>query len=468
MAPASIGRRAVCALALLTAAAAGCAGLDGRAQYRTLSTAAADAERGAAATAAAPLALDAALPLERAALVDAVLRRNPSIAAARHAWRAALARYPQETALEDPMVGYVAGPRSFDSPQIRRAQRIEARQAFPFPGKLALRGSIALAEARAAADDLAATRIRLAALASSLYDEYWLAARAIEINEQHLALVREIHAIALSRYEAGLAEQQDPLRAEVEEAELLHEEVTLRAELRVAAQQLAALLHHPEGADVPAPPVTLESVAAADPLDDGALAAAVEERFELRAAAARIEGRSAAERLAQREFLPDFALSGGYDTFWEIADQRPFVGLEVNVPLAIGRRRAALDEARAELAAARSERDQMRDEIEAELRIARERVAESQHGLTIVRDRVVPAARDQLAAARVGLESGRVALGDVLDAERTLRDAEFAEHMAAARASQRAAEWQAALGRLPVPDLHAIATPATQEGVGHE
>src|SRR5688500_15958691 len=50
--------------------------------------------------------------LDRRALVAAVLARNPSIDAARWAWRASLSRYPQETALEDPMLEYSLAPAS--------------------------------------------------------------------------------------------------------------------------------------------------------------------------------------------------------------------------------------------------------------------------------------------------------------------------------------------------------------------
>ena len=45
------------------------------------------------------------------------------------------------------MIGAGLGPRSFGSRQIDDAWRVEASQAFPFPGKLALRGAVALAEA---------------------------------------------------------------------------------------------------------------------------------------------------------------------------------------------------------------------------------------------------------------------------------------------------------------------------------
>src|SRR5689334_5337131 len=42
-------------------------------------------------------------PLSRVALIRAVLDRNPSVEAARQGWRAALARYRQAGAYEDPM-----------------------------------------------------------------------------------------------------------------------------------------------------------------------------------------------------------------------------------------------------------------------------------------------------------------------------------------------------------------------------
>ena len=46
-------------------------------------------------------------------IVREVLLRNPTLAAARAAVQEALARYPQDTAFDDPMLGYMVGPRSF-------------------------------------------------------------------------------------------------------------------------------------------------------------------------------------------------------------------------------------------------------------------------------------------------------------------------------------------------------------------
>src|SRR5262245_32024022 len=83
--------------------------------------------------------------LDRAALVRAVLDRNPDVAASRAAWRAALARYREDTAIDDPMVSYSIAPLTIRDERI--GQTIEIEQKLPTPGRRALAGDVALAEA---------------------------------------------------------------------------------------------------------------------------------------------------------------------------------------------------------------------------------------------------------------------------------------------------------------------------------
>jgi cobalt-zinc-cadmium efflux system outer membrane protein len=433
------------------------------ARYRAL-----DHELSALETAPRPEAervFPGAATLDREALVSEVLRRNPSIAAARYAWRAALARYPQEIALEDPRLGYSLAPRTIGSSTVpQEAHRFEVSQAIPFPGKLALRGTVALAEAEAAAQDFAAVRLRLAAMASSLYDDYWLVSRSQAITDEHLALVRELRTIAIARYESGAAEQQDPLRAEVEETELRQRRIVLDTARRVTAQQIAALLHVRDGAELPPPPVGLVPVVAEDEppvAPDRVLA----QRPELQAAEARVRAREAGERLAWRGYFPDFRLSGVYDRGWDTTDMRPMVGIEIDLPVEVARRRAAVDEAHAELERARREREQTADEITTELVTARAQLDEARRLLALSRDHLLPAAQDRLSAARAGFEAGRVPFGDLIEAERSLRDARLRVDEARADTSRRAAELTAAVGR--IPGLAAAARAPAPEGASH-
>ena len=98
--------------------------------------------------------------MSEAELVAQVVARNPTVAQMAAAAQAAAARYPQVTSLEDPRAGGFVGPASIGSRDVDFAYRVEVSQAFPFPGKLALRGEGARHEAAAAVADLDDARLR--------------------------------------------------------------------------------------------------------------------------------------------------------------------------------------------------------------------------------------------------------------------------------------------------------------------
>ncbi|HSJ99576.1 MAG TPA: TolC family protein, partial [Myxococcota bacterium] len=112
-------------------------------------------------------------------------------------------------------------------------------------------------------------------------------------------------------------------------------------------------------------------------------------------------------------------------------------------------------QARAELESARRDRERMEDEVVTDLVTARERLAEARHLLALVTDRLLPAASDQLVAARAGFEAGRVDFADVIEAERAVRNARLRAEEARAAASRLSAELSAALGRPPGLDPEA-------------
>jgi len=444
------GARAAACLAFAAALEA-CAAAGPTARYDSLASELASAHPAPDAPSLAPSTDDpfgGAATLSREALVAAVLDRNPTLRAARDAWRAALARFPQATAPPDPMLGYGIAPAAVGGRQSGDGHRVELRQPVPFPGKLRLRGEIALAEAEAAAQDHAAARLRLATATALLFDDHYLVARAREVNAHHRALLADLAAVARSQYESGAVPLSAPLRAELELAGLERESAALEAEDAITRAQLNALLHRTPDLPLPAPPARL---AAADPgeIDPAAeAAAALAARPELRAAEARIRAGDAAVASAERAFLPDFAVSAMYDGLWEEAALRPFIGVEIELPLQVGKRRAALAEAEALRDRARSERASLESEVRAGVAIGVERVREARRTLALMRDRLLPAARDVLDAARAAFESGQEPLGEVLEAEEALRELELAEHRALAELDRRATELRSATGAL--------------------
>lgn len=388
-------------------------------------------------------------PLDRRALIAAVLARNPSVEAARLAWRAARERVPQATALDDPMAELGTAPLSLVTSGSRIGFQAGASQRFPWPGTLDRRGEVARAEAAAAGEGIDEVRVHLAALASLLFDQYYLVAQGLEINREHRLLLEDFQRVAVSRYATGLAPQQAPLQAEVEAAHLMHEEVVLRTRRRALGAQINALLHRPPGAPLPPAPETLEPVPEPELPAGELVAAALARRPELRAQRARIQARQAAVELERLDAYPGFAASTSYNSMWATGDHRWMVGVAVNVPIWRGRLRAQVAEAEARLGAEESALASLEDAVRVELEVALAELDEAEHVVHLYANRVLPAARDQIAAARSGFVTGAATMLALIDAERTLRSAELEYHRAQANAASRRAELDRALGRLP-------------------
>jgi outer membrane protein TolC len=435
------------AVAIAFATCAACVGPSQLERYHAQREAAGAETSAATATEADPFARTEVL--SRRALVTHVLERNPDLEAARATWQAALARYPQEVSLEDPTFGYGVRPRSFSSDEVNPAQDFELSQAFPFPGKLGLRGEMALASADAAGEGVAAERLRVATLASSLFDEYWLAARALETNAEHQTLLDELYQVALARYAAGSGSRQDVLAAETERTMLLHAGIEVASNRRIVEERINTLLHRAPSEPLPRPASALDAVPEHD-LDAAALTQeALSRRPELRERAAEIRAREAAVALAEREYLPDFRLRGGYEGSWQETPLRPFVGVELNLPIQLERRRGALDEANARLARERSRTRSLEDRVRFEVTVAVERLREAQHLLMLTRERLLPATQDRVASARSAFETGQASFLELVDAERALRSAELGESEAQAAVSRRHADLSRALGEEP-------------------
>src|SRR5436853_341407 len=79
-------------------------------------------------------------------------------------------------------------PLSIGSSQARFGWQAQVSQKLPWFGKRSLDAAIAAAEARAAASDYEGARRDLALSATLLYDDWFVAARAIEVNASHVEL----------------------------------------------------------------------------------------------------------------------------------------------------------------------------------------------------------------------------------------------------------------------------------------
>jgi len=387
--------------------------------------------------------------LDRAAYVREVLRSNPSIESARQGWRAAVARVRQAGALDDPMLEVALSPLSITSSSAPFGYDVALRQRLPWFGKRSLEGSVALAEASAARSDYEGVKRELALAALTLYAEYFVASRSLEINAAHVQLMSAMRDSALAQLESGHGSAHDALQAEAELTHLEHDAVILASEREVKVAQMNELLHRAPHLSLPPPPLELSQRAALDLSPARLEAEALENRPDIAAARQRVRGEEARSQRAEREYYPDVTLSASYNSMWDLPEHRWMLGLELNLPVQLDKRRAAADEARAMRAQYLSDVARLTDTARTQVFVIAQRIEESVHVLELFESRLLPVARDQIEAARAGLATSRIPFAGVVEAERNLRQVELDYQMAQAQHDQRRGELERALGRIP-------------------
>lgn len=375
----------------------------------------------AASASAAPPADDAdpfadSRQLTPAGLVEAVLARNPGIKALEAAAQAAEFRIAPAGALDDPSLSYSTAPETAGGPRGLQ-QRFEFSQPLPWPGKLTLREKAARQRAAAASEDIDELRLRVAAAAKSLSAEWAYVHRALAINTEHQALLQELRRVAEAHYAAGRAGQQDALQAEVARARLAAEAITLERRRREVQARINALLNRPAQGHVP-PPVDLPEPRPVPPLASLQQSAA-HEHPGLARVRARIAEAQAQKDLAEKDFYPDFRVMAGYNDLWDNPDKRWTVGVGINLPFDYGNKRSGtLDAARAELLRRRWQLTDREAQLLGELDTARAAVEETDALIEVYRNRLLPLARDNLAAARADYRAGGGSFLNIIDAER--------------------------------------------------
>jgi outer membrane protein TolC len=414
-------------------------------------------ERGAAeSTTARPETPFADLgELSAEALVGEVLARNPTLAQMAAAAQAAAARYPQVTSLEDPMFGATVAPAGLGSQgDGSRGYRLELSQKYPWPGKLALRGENARAEARAAGDEVEDARLQLAESARSAFADYYLAARALAVNEETLDRLREFKDAARALYrtppKGRNVSLQEEIQADVEIGRQRERRLTLERMREVAVARINTLMHRPPDAPLPPPP---DRIDAGEDLPDAAAlrTLALSRRPDLQALADRVDAEQAALALAYKEYYPDVEVVAAYDGFWTEQPLHPQVGVRVNLPVRHGRREGAVEEARARLAQRQAELARLSDQVNFEVQRLHTEVRESERTVRLYEKGVLPDAELNVKTARADYRTGLVTAASAIEAERDWLGLRDRYHEAVADYYRRRAALERAAGGPLVP-----------------
>lgn len=370
-----------------------------------------------------------ATKLEPDQLVEQVLENNAGLDALRAAVDAAEARIVPAGALPDPQLSAAVAPETiggFETPSglDRNVNlRVEISQELPWPGKLGLRADAAAHEAEAAGEGVAALRLRLAMLTRSAYAEWAYVHRALEINTANQELVNELRRIAETRYAAGLTGQQDVLHAEVELQHLKHMAIELRRLKRSVRAKINALLNRRADMELALSSHLPQPQALPD--YSSLRNAALSTHPELAQIDKRLAANADREALAEKAFYPDFKLFSGYSSLWDADEKRWLVGAGINLPIYRDKRRAAVDEAKANSIRLQAELTDGRAQLLSQLEQAHAAVEEAEHEIALYEGELIPRTRENLSAARSEYGAGAGSFLDVITAEQLQLNAEL-------------------------------------------
>lgn len=386
-------------------------------------------------------------------LIELTRQQNPELAAIRLEAEAASERIYPAGALPDPVLRTelrdITNKGTPDSPSLLPNQvgstRYLVTQPIPFWGKRDLKKEMAEAEASQANGRLAATWSELSARVKTAYAQYYLAAHSEKLTRELLDLVSGVEQTAQARYATGLAQQQDVIRAQVEQTSMRGELLTLETEHHHAMARINALLRRAPSAPL-AEPQALRPLPAPARLEFASL----EERLrtnnpQLFILDAQVAATGKNRDLVFKNRYPDFTLgispiqNRSRFNEWELM-------FELNIPLQQQTRRSQEREAGAMLDAAKAHREAAQNQALADLAESLFALKSALRIESLNQKNLLPQAELTFESALAGYETGKVDFATLLDAQRQIRKARLDTLKAQIEAQMHLADIEKLLG----------------------
>ncbi|MGE5233437.1 MAG: TolC family protein [Acidobacteriota bacterium] len=406
---------------------------------------------GPAAAAASPDPAPAptATPLSLRDAIQEALAHNPGLQASREQVEQARAQVVVATALPDPsLFAETLGQTKVLSPGTRNEVDLGLGVTLPFPGKTGLRRKVAAADLRAA--ELAFTQLQqqVASQAAQAFDALLVAQRHAEDLEQGRQYAADFLAKTQARFTGGTVAKVDVVKAQVDLAQAQNDLIANQRAIATARAALNRVLGRAAGSPLTTadqltapgdlPPIeTLERLAEAS-------------RPELRSLVAQQEGARAASQLARRFWLPDFNLAAGRNSI-EGSPLTFTTTLAVGFPIFFWQHQkgeiAAASHRERELAADVADQ---RAQVALDVRTSYADAATALQQAVFIRDQLLPEAREVYRVAALSYGLGGSSALELLDAKRTLLDAESQYVDALGTANDARAALELAVGA-PLP-----------------
>ncbi len=329
-------------------------------------------------------------------------------------------------ALPDPMAEIELMDIDFDHPRVLPGQTgstvYRVRQSLPLWGKRQLARDIASFEAAASGQMRDATSLELIKKADVAYVRYWHAGASVQALDRVTALMGEMRKLTQARYAAGLAPQQDAIKAQLEVTRMGVDRLERVAMGHEAAAALNAVLGRMPG-DALAQPQSEPTLTIDGSLDDllGRLAGA---HPMVLAQASMVSAAESMSEMARRERYPDLNVGvalvqmGSRAEAWELM-------FSVDIPLQQSARRHRERAAVLAREAAQSRQQMAVNELRGMVGEAWVRWQSAQARRQLIEDTLLPQAQASFQSALGSYQVGSVDFESLLDALRESRNAEL-------------------------------------------
>lgn len=388
--------------------------------------------------------------------IQVALDQNPDIQAARKQMEALAHLVPVAASLQDPTLGMTAFPEQVQTAAGAQEFLLSAGQKVPWFGKLRTRAEVAEAQTNVARAQFAAVELETVEKVKRAYYELYFIQQATTVTEAEQRLLVEIRKVAETRYKAGMASQQDVLRADLEVSNVENELIRLRQRIDSGQARLARVLHI-------APQTKLRAM---DRLQQEQLPddlerlqrLAVDARPELHAQLAALESDRQRLELARLDYRPDVTfgatwidvssagisgVSNGRDSF--------LIGANFNVPIYRKRLDSSVRSAEAKAVSSARQYDSLRDATLEEVMDLFVQIQSQRDLLTLFREDILPKARQTLEVSSRAYNVGEVDFLQLIDNWRELLRFEISYYRLEASLRQTLATLERTVGGITSP-----------------
>ena len=360
-------------------------------------------------------------------LLQVAQENNPELQASESTWKIYENKIPQTGVLDDPILSIGLNNYPVDSWASNETpmsgKTLKLSQNFPFPGKLSAKKEKSKQQSLWHLGVYEEAKLLLAWKVKDAYYSLVFANHALAVTDKNLKVLEDFIRLTETNYEIGKGLQQDILKAQVERSKLIDRTYTFKQEMLKALAELSNLTDRDLSSanykitdETSAPPIELTL----EELHD----ISIKNRPLFNSYRALIEQNKLQMKLARLEFKPNFKLGVSY-TFREPNpgdDGTDFAGVEfgMNIPIFVGKRKAAIGEAKAAIINAERQMSSFRNKVQFNIHDLFLKAKKSEEQLELYKNGLIPQATLSFEAALSGYQVGKIDFLALLDSLMTI------------------------------------------------